>query len=97
MELTTIIAITLYTISAFALAITAIQFIRLNLLSKEIHRILDDVYERRMAGLKNKVPYDECVMSNPYPDIDATYGNLKWTTFWKRPSTLIVYDKKGIL
>ena len=97
MELTTIIIIGLYTISAFVLGICVIQIIRLRYLSKEIHRILDDVYERRMAGLKNKVSYDECVMSNPYPDIDATYNNLKWTTFWKRPSTLIVYDKKGIL
>lgn len=85
-----------YCILAAAITLCVIQFVRLNLLSKEIGRIVDDVYERRMAGLKNKLSYDECVAANPYPDIDATYNNLKWTTFWRRPSTLIVFDKEKV-
>lgn len=83
-------------LAGLAIALCMIQFVRLNLLSKEIKRIIDDVYERRMAGIKNKLSYNECVAANPYPDIDATYDNLKWTTFWRRPSTLIVFDKEKV-
>lgn len=83
-------------LAGLAIVLCMIQFVRLNLLSKEIGRIVDDVYEKRMAGYKNNLSYDECVAANPYPDIDATYDNLKWTTFWRRPSTLIVFNKEKV-
>lgn len=93
MELATIIVIALYTISAAPLIICVIYLIRLQILTGEILRITDEIYEKRMSSLFNKELYYECIANTPYPDVEATYNNLKWYTFWKRPSTLIVFEK----
>lgn len=71
-----------------------VQLIRLSFLSREVHRIIDDVFEKRMAGLRSGKNYEDSIRGAQYPDIDATYDNLRWYTFWRRPSTLIVLEKE---
>lgn len=76
-----------------ALIMCIVQLIPLGFLSKEVHRIIDDVFDRRMAATRSGMSYEETERSIPYPDIDATYDNLRWYTFWRRPSTLVVFEK----
>lgn len=73
--------------------ISVIQLIRLHFLSKIIHFAIDETFSRRMAALDSGVKHPE-FESIKYPDIDATYANLKWYKPWQRPSTLLVYDKE---
>ena len=73
--------------------VSAIQLVRLHFLSKIIHFAIEETYDRRRAALDSGVKYLD-VQSITYPDIDATYANLKWYKPWQRPSTLLVYDKE---
>lgn len=86
--------ITVQIICAVALIMCVVQLIRLSFLSREVHRIIDDVFEKRMAGLRSGKNYEDSIRGAQYPDIDATYDNLRWYTFWRRPSTLIVLEKE---
>lgn len=81
-------------ICAIALVMCIVQLVRLSFLSREVHRIIDDVFERRMTALRAGKNYEDSIRGAQYPDIDATYDNLRWYTFWRRPSTLIVLEKE---
>lgn len=73
-----------------------IHMIRLSIMYKLLFQIIDDVYERRMKLLNSSVKYSDVeseIESIVYPNISATYSNLKWYKPWERPSTLIIYDK----
>ena len=70
--------------------ISVIQLIRLHFLSRIIHSAIDETFENRMATIGT----DRSANAYTYPDIDATYANLKWYKPWQRPSTLLVYDKE---
>lgn len=74
-----------------AMLICMMQLVRLQFLSKALQGVIDETYENRMANLgsSRKEEYQ-------YPNVDATYKNLKWYKPWERPSTLIVYDKEVI-
>ena len=74
-----------------AMLIGFMQLIRLEFLFRVLRDAIDEIYENRMANLGSvrKEEYQ-------YPNVDATYKNLKWYKPWERPSTLIVYDKEVI-
>ena len=74
--------------------VSAIHTVRLHFLSKAIHFAIDETFERRRAALNSGVNYSEVKSTITYPDVDATFDNLKWYRPWQRPSTLIVYDKE---
>lgn len=75
------------------LIICCIQLARLSFLSNDLQKIIDEVYENRMAAIKSGKTWTEIQGTINYPDITATYNNLKWYKPWERTSTLIVYDK----
>lgn len=86
----------LFVVQFFALGlllVSMVQLVRVQLLSKAIHRVIDETFDRRKAVLDAGGKYQEATLIT-YPNIDATYANLKWYKPWQRPSTLIVYDKE---
>lgn len=74
-----------------AMLICMMQLVRLQFLSRVLRDAIDETHENRMSNL-GSARIDEY----PYPNINATYKNLKWYKPWERPSTLIVYDKEVI-
>lgn len=74
--------------------VSMVQFVRVHFLSKAVHRVIDETFDRRKAVLDAGGKYEEVTLI-PYPNIDATYNGLKWYKPWQRPSTLIVYDEEG--
>lgn len=70
--------------------VSVMQMIRVHFLSKTLSGVIDHTHELRVKALNDKAPLTPL----PYPNIDATYNNLKWYKPWQRPSTLIVYDKE---
>lgn len=81
------------TVCVATLWISAIQLIRIHFLSRNLSKVLDDVFSQREAASLSGMRWSEIQQTIKYPDIAATYDNLKWYKPWERPSTLIVYDK----
>lgn len=73
--------------------ISAVQLIRLHFLSTSLSKVLKETFDKREAASLAGMRWSEIQQTIKYPDIDATYNNLKWYKLWERPSTLIVYDK----
>jgi hypothetical protein len=83
-----LIAITI--LSLFIVIIAFVQLIRLGHLSDTLDVIINETHEKRKLAIKT--PGDDFTKF-PYPDVGATYNNLKWYTPWKSTSSLIVYNK----
>lgn len=72
------------------LIVSIVQMARTHFLSKALQIEIDETHRLRVAALESGNAYHNI----NYPNIDATYANLKWYKLWQRPSTLIVYDKE---
>lgn len=91
-----IFLIGLITFCILGMVVCAINIIRIEMLSNNLQKIIDEVYENHMAAIKTGKTRTEIKDTINYPDIHASYNNLKWYKPWERPSTLIVYDKEVI-
>lgn len=84
----------LFVVQFFAIGlmlVSFVQLVRIQFLSKAIRAAIDITHERRMDTINTGRTWVDI----PYPNIDATYRNLKWYKPWERPSTLLVYDKEA--
>jgi hypothetical protein len=84
-----LIAITI--LSLFIVIVAFVQIIRLEHLSDTLDVIINETHEKRKLAIKNPDIFD--FTKFPYPDVGATYNNLKWYTPWKSSSSMIVYNK----
>jgi hypothetical protein len=82
-----LIAITI--LSLFIVIVAFVQLIRLGHLSDTLDVIINETHEKQKLAKY----FGEDYTKFPYPDVGATYNNLKWYTPWKSTSSLIVYNK----
>ena len=83
--------LTIVQFAAFGLmTVSFVQVLRTHFLSKVVREAVDETFELRRAAIDSGNRHHNIT----YPDIDATYANLKWYKPWQRPSTLLVYDKE---
>ena len=78
--------------SLVAMIFTILNLIRLQIFSKTIRKIIDTVHDNRVADMRNNIPYSVSIERNPYPDVPKSYDNFSFLTFWRRPSSMIVYS-----
>lgn len=83
----------LMTISIVSLVLSTVQLRRIERLSNALQKIIEDVYQKRMAAVKKNKTLDDIVRDYKYPDIESTYDNLKWYKPWEPISNLIAYEK----
>ena len=83
----------LMTIGIVSLVLSTVQLRRIERLTNALLKIIEDVYQKRMAAVKKNKTLDDIVRDYKYPDIDLTYANLKWYKPWEPISNLIVYEK----
>lgn len=71
--------------------VSVIQIIRISRLSDALEKIIDEIRDNRKLGVD---PRSGDLSKLRYPDVNASYNNLKWYTPWKSTSSLIVYNKE---
>lgn len=74
------------------MAISCIQVFRLSRLSNTLEKIIDEVHTNRQIAIRD--PNADFTLFS-YPDVNATYKNLKWYTPWKSTDSMIVYNKES--
>lgn len=84
------------TIAALFVPLNEIR--RVTILHNTLMNRLNEGHEKRMDIISNFKgnSYDDlqrAVDAIPYPDVHASYANLKWYKFWESPRNLVVMEK----